>query len=175
MARLDAHERAWLTCGGVHETATVWLNGEVLGRQEGTGPFEFEVGKLLRPRNELLIDVEAADGDGGMDGLVALVVRASAFLRNVKAWLTSEDDEFRMHVAGEVVGMADRPLDLYVLAAGSTVAYTTVQAAPEGTPFQVVADQQALPNKGGAARLDELRVELINGATVWDTWSPTTG
>jgi hypothetical protein len=46
---------------------------------------------------------------------------------------------------------------LYVLLDGRTVHYATVEPAAEGRGFEVVA--------GGAGR--QVRVELIDGASVW--------
>ena len=156
--RIDTYERVWLTFAGVDGVAEVWLNGTRLGRHEGPGPFEFVVTALLRPRNELTVEVEAAGGDGGLWGEVALEVRCTAFLRAVRAW--AEGD--RLHAAGEVVGTAERPLDLYVIRGRSAVAYTTVEAAPEGRPFHLVAE--------GVSDAEAVRVELVNGATVWYAW-----
>jgi hypothetical protein len=62
-----------------------------------------------------------------------------------------------------VVGTAERPLDLYVIRERSTVAYTTVEAAPEGRPFHLVA-------QGVSEDVSGVRVELVNGATVWYAW-----
>jgi hypothetical protein len=157
--RIDEYERVWLTFAGVEAVAEAWLNGRELGRFGGTGPFAFEVTSLLRARNELTVEVEAPGGDGGLWGEVALEVRCTAYLRDVQA--RSQDGHLR--VTGEVVGIADRPLDLYVIRKRSTAAYTTVEAAPEGRPFDMIAEgvwESAAP----------IRVELVNGATVWYVW-----
>src|SRR5260370_35259247 len=50
--RLDEHERVWLTFAGVDATAEIWLNGQFLGRLEGSRPFHFEVSKLLGNHND---------------------------------------------------------------------------------------------------------------------------
>ena len=84
-------------------------------------------------------------------------MRCQAFLRDVRVWADAE-----LHAAGLVVGEADRPLDLYVLLDGSTLAYTTVTAAPEGTPFHIIAEKP--PARGLAARVD-----LVYGAVIWYT------
>jgi hypothetical protein len=157
--RIDAYERVWLTFGGVEGSAEAWLNGERLGRHEGPGPFAFEVTHLLGARNELTVEVEAAGGDGGLWGEVALEVRCTAYLRGVRVWTEGE----RLHAAGEVVGTAERPLDLYVIRGRATAAYATAEAAPEGRPFHLVAE-------GVSGEMGEVRVELVNGATVWYVW-----
>ena len=49
----------WLTFAGVEGTAEVWLNGQFLGRrEEPQQPFEFEITRLLRDRNELHVEVD---------------------------------------------------------------------------------------------------------------------
>jgi hypothetical protein len=157
--RIDAHERVWLTFAGVEAVAEAWLNGQELGRFGGTGPFEFEVTPLLRARNELTVEVEAPGGGQGLWGEVALEVRCAAYLRDVQAW----SEGGILHATGEVIGTAERPLDLYLIRERSTVAYTTVEAAPEGRPFDLVAE--GVPDKASG-----VRVELVNGATVWYAW-----
>jgi hypothetical protein len=164
--RIDSWERVWLTFAGVDEAAEVWLNGQLLGRCEGAdSPFEFEVTELLRARNELVAVVEAPAGNGGLWGEVALEVRCTAFLRLVRAWVAEADGAPRLHVAGSVVGTSERPLELYVLRGGATVAYTTVEAVPAGQAFQVRSDE---PVVGGAGEGSEpVRVELVNGGVIW--------
>jgi hypothetical protein len=150
--RIDAHERIWLTFAGISSRAEVTLNQQRLGGHEGEGPFEFEITSLLRQRNELVVLIESADAQGGLWGEVALEIRSTAFLREVRFW----DNEGRIHVSGEVVGSSERPLDLYVLRQNSTVAYMLVEA---GRPFFVTGE--SLPGPG------PVRVELVDGATVW--------
>src|SRR5262245_39951011 len=85
--RIDPHERVWLTFAGVAGVADVWLNDQSLGRHDGAGgPFEFEVTSLLQARNALVVEVESQTPDGGLWGEVALEVRATAFLRALRAW-----------------------------------------------------------------------------------------
>jgi hypothetical protein len=160
--RIDSYERVWLTFAGVGGAAEVRLNGQLLGRHDGPWPFELEVTPLLQARNELTVEVDALAGDGGLWGEVALEVRCTAFLRGVRVWLT-EEGRPDLHAVGEVVGTAERPLDLYVIRGRSTVAYTTVEAAPEGRPFHLVAE-------GVSDAAAGVRVELVNGATVWYAW-----
>jgi hypothetical protein len=157
--QIDAHEHVWLTFGGVEGVAEVWLNGQLLGRHEGTAaPFEFEATELLRARNELAVEVEADHPGGGLWGEVALEIRCAAFLRAVRAWTTAQGEP-RLHVAGEVVGRHEAPLELYVLRNNTTVHYGTVLASPGGTPFLVGIEEPAA--------CGTVRVELVNGAIVW--------
>jgi hypothetical protein len=165
--RLDATDHVWLTFAGVDGTAEVWLNGRLLGRQEGArGPFEFEVTSLLQARNELKVEVEAADG-GGLWGEVALEIRCPAFLRPVRLWAALTGDTADLHVNGEVVGTAERPLDFYLLLDGATVLYTTLEPAPAGRPFHLVAAGLPPERWQPHGRPHEIRMELVNGATVW--------
>src|SRR5262245_14939022 len=78
--RLDEHERVWLTFAGVAAPATIALNGRPFG--EGQGAFEFEVTGDLLARNELVADVPSRDA--ALFGVVALEIRASAFLHGVR-------------------------------------------------------------------------------------------
>jgi hypothetical protein len=159
--RIDPWERVWLTFAGVGGPAEVWLDGQRLGREEGA--FEHEVTALLRPRNELVVEVEAADDRGGLWGEVALEMRRAAFLRNLRAWLAGEEAGLRLHIEGEVAGTSERPLELYALLDGRTVLYTTVEAAPEGRPFHV-ASHTLEPGPGQAPLI---RVDLVDGAVIW--------
>jgi hypothetical protein len=147
--RIDADERVWLTFNGVGGRAAVSLNGQLLGSHEGTAPFEYEVTALLRVRNELVMEVEGAEASAD----VAMEVRRMAFLRGVRA--TAEGG--RLRVAGEVVGSAGRPLDLYVLLDGHTIHYATAEPAAEGRAFEVVTEGSG----------HQVRVELVDGGSVW--------
>ncbi len=170
--RIDPEERVWLTFAGLEGRAEVRLNGQILGQRDGAlGPFEFEVTSLLQVRNELQAEVEAPGDSGGLWGDVALEIRRTAFLRPVRLWAARSGELADLHVAGDVVGTCNRPLDLYVLLDNATVAYTTVTAEPAGAAFHVVAEgltrDHWQPHGEGAAGLHEVRVELIDGATVW--------
>jgi hypothetical protein len=165
--RLDPTDRVWLTFAGVAGAAEVSLNDRFLGRRDGAqGPFEFEITPLLAARNKLEVTVEELSGNGGLRGEVAMEVRCTAFLRPVRVWADLSSALPALHVTGEVVGTCERPLDLYVLLDGHTVAYTTVKALPEGRSFQLIA-QVAEGFNPAEGRLHEVRVELVNGATVW--------
>src|SRR5262249_54240836 len=125
--RLDDYERVWLTVAGIAGDVSVWLNGQLLGRQENaTDGFEFEVTALLRPRNEVVIEA-----GGESSGDVAMEIRRTAFLRGVRIEAERSEDVTRLHISGEVTGSAERPLELYVVLDRSTVAYAIVEAAPE--------------------------------------------
>ncbi len=161
--QMDPHEHLWLTFAGVDELAEVWLNSQFLGRHEGSEAFEFEVTRLLQTRNDLTVEVEAGSDHGGLWGEVALEVRGPAFLRAVRLWSAGTGETADLHVLGEVVGTSGRPLELYVLLNATTVLYTTVAATPAGQPFHVVAEKL----RAERGRSHEVRIELVDGATLW--------
>jgi beta-galactosidase/beta-glucuronidase len=73
--RIDDNERVWLTFAGVEGIAEIWVNTEFLGRREAAQrPFEFDITRLLRDRNELHVEVEGPE-TGGLSGEVALEIR----------------------------------------------------------------------------------------------------
>ena len=167
--QIDAYERVWLTLAGVSDRAAIRLNGTALGNCGGDGPFEFEITRLLRPRNELVVEVDGTALEGGLWGETALEVRCTAYLCEVRVWVESDE----LHAAGLVVGEAERPLDLYVLSDGATAAYTTITAAPQGTPFHIIADKSPAPalgkKDGPKSESPTAQVDLVNGAVVWYT------
>lgn len=165
-SRIDTHERVWLTFAGADRSAEVWLNGTFLGRHDGDGPFEFEITGLLQARNELRIDLEGSAQRGGLWGEVALEIRCTAYLRCQRFETTVKDQTVFLYVHGEVVGMAERPLELYLLLDGTTVAYATIPAAPEGQPFQL--NSEGLEKTIWEARKPHhVQIDLVNGASVW--------
>jgi hypothetical protein len=172
LANVAPHERVWLTFGGIDGSAEVCLNGRALGTLEArTAPFEFEVTSLLQPRNELTVTVEASGGHGGLWGEVSLEVRCSAYLRAVRWWLSSTGDRAIVHVSGQVVGTADRALELYGLIDGSTVIYANLEPTPAGQSFSLTSEPIDLFSRSGesleAARDHAIRIELVNGAVRW--------
>jgi len=161
--RIDAHERVWLTFAGVDAAAAVWLNGDFLGRHEGASdPFEFDITALLQARNELRVEVEGSAESGGLWGEVALEVRCTAFVRGVQIRAAGDGASARLHVSGEIVGTAERPLEIYVLLDGATVAYGVFPAAPGGHAFHLESEELARSPEAHVVRLD-----LVNGATIW--------
>jgi hypothetical protein len=160
--RIDPGERVWLTFAGIEGVAEVSLNGHPLGHHEA-GPFDHEVTPLLGERNRLVVEIEESTGRGGLWGEVALEIRRTAFLRRVQAWVTRVNPSGQVEIAGEVVGTAERPLDLYVLVDGANCAYRTVAPSPGGEPFRVAGEPPAGEVREGAL----VRVELVDAATVW--------
>ena len=146
-------------------TVEVSLNDTPLGRSQ-TGPFEFDVTALLRRRNELVLDIEAATEDGANFGEVALEIRRTAYLRKVAAQPVGDGFE----VTGEVVGTAEGLLELYVLLDRRHAAYEVITPLPEGQAFRLSAE---LPD--GSERPTTVQVDLVNGATVWYTLTQPIG
>ena len=145
---IDTEERVWLTFAGCEDGAQAMLNEQLLGNIAEHGA-EFDITSLLQQRNRLEIAVAAPSEAAGM-GEVALEVRRTAFLKNVRA----TPQGTKLHVAGDVVGHGDGPFDLYVIVGRSPAGYTTVRA---GTRFQMEADLLE----------GSVRVELVQGALVW--------
>lgn len=163
--RIDAYERVWLTLAGIAGMAEVHLNDHPLGRREGPAAFEFDVTALLRPRNELVVDVIGATS-GSWQGEAALEVRCTAFLRNLRRAALRRGERVELRVDGEIVGEAERPLELYVVAGRSTMAYQVVTPSREGRPFEIVVpdlDAEALRES------PVVKVDLVNGASIWYT------
>jgi hypothetical protein len=148
--RIDADERVWLTVAGVMGRVDVSLNGEALGSHEGATAFESDVTSRLRPRNELALRVT---NGGESIGDVALEIRKTAYIRRVQA----KAEGPRIRIRGEVIGGAERPLELYVLLDGHTAHYGMVDPAMEGRVFDVMIEGSG----------QQVRVELVDGASVW--------
>jgi len=165
--RIDVHERVWLTFAGIETLAEVTLNGTNLGQRAGAkGPFEFEITPLLQTRNEMIVDMEGAAETGGIWGEVALEVRCAAFLRELSVHWNSH--ESRLHVTGELVGHAERRLELYLLLDGANVGYATLETAGEARAFTLVSDEltpEQLQRAAGTSH--QVRVDLVNGASLW--------
>jgi hypothetical protein len=169
--QLDPHEHVWLTLGGADSAAWVWLNSQFLGHHEGgSDSFEFEVTSLLGNRNKLVVEVEGSAEAGGLWGEVALEIRCAAFLRSVRVWPTFSGDTATLHAAGQVVGVSEQALELYLVLDRSTVAYAAVGGSEAGRPFQVVSDGLSAArwrHPEGAKSI--LRIDLVNAGTVWYT------
>ncbi|MFL5244458.1 MAG: hypothetical protein ACJ8FY_20345 [Gemmataceae bacterium] len=166
--RIDDNERVWVTVEKVLGASTISLNGLLLAEQPGSFDYrEIDVTSLLQRRNELAIEVEDLDGTGGLKGEVALEVRRQAFLQSVSV---SQSSPGRLFVTGEVVGDWAGPLEVYVVWGRRNAGYSLVQSSAEGTRFQIEAEispSQQDPRELSDAVPDAVRVELIQGATVW--------
>jgi hypothetical protein len=170
--RIDAHERVWLTFAGIVSAAEIQLNHSALGCVSAAS--EFDVTSLLRPRNELVIEIECTPEQEGLWDEVALEVRCTAFLRDLCHLAIVKGDSVDLRVTGQVVGVAERPLELYLLLERSVVGYQVVTVAAEGQAFEIVVpDLPADPWRDAEGKLHALpvQVDLVNGALVWYTSS----
>lgn len=159
--RIDEFERVWLTFAGVAGNHTVWLNGTCLDSCQ-----ECDVTDLLKARNELRVEIEG-DQQAGLVGEVALEVRCTAFLRNVRLeWSSTERGE--LHVRGEVMGTSAGPLELYLIIERRTVAYAAATATPNAWPFDLVATDFDAASFG--TDWPVVKLDLVQGASVWYTW-----
>jgi hypothetical protein len=60
----DPDQRVWVVCESIPGPAVVSVNGEPAGSADAGGPFAADVTHLLKPRNELVLDVASADPIG---------------------------------------------------------------------------------------------------------------
>ena len=169
--RIDVYERVWLTLTGLAGAAEMALNGTPLtGGVEVGATREFDVTRLLRSRNELVVELDGTVGQGEVWHEVALEVRCTAFLRDLKRIAILIEDGIELRVTGQVIGEAERPLELYVLLEGKVVSYQVVTATNAGSVFDVhVTDlpKDQWREKDGQIKPVMVQVDLVNGATVW--------
>lgn len=153
--RIDVTERVWLTFAGIEGQATGELNGHGLGAL--TSGSECEVTGLLRNRNMLVVDIDCMAPSCGLWDEVALEVRATAYLHQVHFRQAGE----LLEATGQFVGTAPRPLDLYLLVDGHCQAYRSLPMSEHS--FTLEASCPA----GKEGSVLPLRVELVDGGTVW--------
>jgi hypothetical protein len=158
--RIDDFERVWLTFAGLEGIATVTLNDTILGNIDGRGgPADFEITALLQPRNLLVVDIEVLAAIGGLWSEVALEVRATAFLRDVRFEIRAE----QLTAHGIAIGNASRPLDLYLFAGGKFLTHDLAQPTAQGQPFTLVG---SLGDHQWPSPLPA-RVELVDVSAIW--------
>jgi hypothetical protein len=88
-------------------------------------------------------------------GGVALEVRRTAYLRDVRVW----QEGGALHAAGVLVGTAPGQLDLYLVADRRSAAYTSLMPSEYGVGFHL---------EGACAEVArEVAVELVGGAVAW--------
>lgn len=162
--RLDDYERVWLTFAGIGGEAESVLNDRPLGRI-ATGS-AFEITSFLRPRNELVIEIDGTAEQGGLWGEIVLEVRCTAFLCDLRRSASLTGERVELRVSGRVVGEAERPLEVYVLFERSVVGYQVVTATVEGQPFEIRGSAQWSPSLERGNTMP-LQVDLVNGAVVW--------
>jgi hypothetical protein len=170
---IDPHERVWFTLAGFSDHAELWVNDVFLGRFTGARGCELDITRLLQPRNEVRIEVEGDARSGGLWGEAALEIRCSAYLAQVHAGATRQGELVRAAILGKVVGHAPDPLEVYAILDRHTIGYVRVAASPTGTCFEITADAidpLLWPQQEGPAGVP-LKLDLVNGAVSWYTWS----
>jgi beta-mannosidase len=167
---LDANERLFLVVSAADYRAEVTLNENFLGGHEGAfDPFEFEITALVQASNLLRMDVvgqTTQEPSHGLWGTVFLEVRRESFLRDVTLETLWTAGVPRLKVTGAVVGKPETKLDLDLVLQDQLLLSQPAQAAPEGTPFQLLADLPPVErwqSEGqGHPRLYEIRLELLD-------------
>jgi hypothetical protein len=153
--RIDSYEHVWVTFAALAGRAAIALNGHSLATAL-TGPGEFEITSLLAARNRLEVILDADSGDAGLPGEIALEVRRDAFLRGLDI---NCDPTGAVHITGLVVGTSSLPLELYVIADRRSVAYSTIEARPDGQAFDLAFTPEE-PVQG-------VHIELVSVAECW--------
>ena len=144
-SNIDATERIWLVGEGFVDRSELSLQGQSLGVVAGDA-FAFEVTSLIGPRNRLEVKLAAYPGREVLWGDIALEIRATAYLSDVRRDAGA--------IEGRVVGECEGPLEIYVLDSGRTVGYKRLAGIGE---FSVPIESNA----------DMLRVELMHVSEVW--------
>ena len=145
--RIDDFERVWLVGEGLTGAATVALNDQPLGTT-APGDFEFDATPLLAARNHLEIAIDRHAEAARPWNDVGLVIRCAAYLHGVCV-----RDGL---VVGEVRGVWQHPLELYLLRDGAQAGYQVVPPGSGTMPLRF--DAQA----DGVYQLD-----LVNVSSVW--------
>ncbi len=148
-------EHIWLTCDGCTGCREVRVNGQQLAPPVNDS-FSYDVSSLLTARNQLEVVVQGDTDDAGLWGDVALEMRRDAFLKDVHVNRSGDVGS----VAGNVVGTAPRPLELYTLVDHHHVDYRTIEPNVIGTPFHI--ELANLPSVDAT-----LRIELIHISEIW--------
>lgn len=164
---IDDWERVWLTCAGVAGQATWRLNDTAIRLANSSeAQLELDITPILRERNDLVVEMEHTGPEGGPWGEVALEIRCRAYLSGVKMNAKRAEDGLRVNIGGQVVTeeLAD-PLELYVLINGANQAYERHHAIRAVSDFQFSLICE--PPKTGNPL--DVRVDLVNGATIWHT------
>jgi len=196
-AGLDYFERLWLRFLGVDYFARVWLNGQFLGEHTGAfDPFEFDVSRLVAPRNELIVDVDlpaeendrpsllrassaCPPGSGGIWGEVLLEVRRQSFIRNLFAWTELPAGVPEVHRRFQPWAETPQQVELYVLFDGQTILYETIEAGPQAATlerrFQAAKADVWQPRNLGQPALHEVRLELVDVGSRLDAQTRTVG
>ena len=190
---LDPGERLWVVFDGVDYFSEPSLNGVQLGRHEGYfEPFGYDVTSLVQPRNQLVVDVDCPAESagsrrlirgslettrppfiGGMWGEVALEVRATCCLRDVRVRTMPSGPGGAIAVTGQTVGDPNTPLRVELSLDGAWIAGEMIAASPEGADWALEARlpqvQPWWPWNLGEPRSYTARVDLHGNARTLDS------
>lgn len=155
--QIDDNERVWLTFEGIEGQSQIRLNDIILNKGH-VEKFEHDVTSMLAQRNELIVEITGSE-NAGLFGEVALEIRRTAFLSNVKAERKPNSQSWR--ISGIIQGHAERALDVYLLANNSTLSHQSIKLTESSTEFEFGASW--------AEDSPEFRVELVDGGIVWYT------
>jgi hypothetical protein len=158
--RIDAHERVWLVFESTAAPIELAVNETSLGTA-AAGHIEIDVTPLLKARNELTAEVAGLEPGASPWDECLLEVRCTAYLRGVA--LARKGDQ--IHVTGEVVGQAEGPLELYLIADRSPADYAQLAEGGEARRF----DLHCAARNWGGEPIACIKIDLVQGATVWYT------
>jgi hypothetical protein len=163
-SRLDDSERLWLTIHGLGLRADIGLNDSPLGTIEPTSePVELEIGRILQPRNELAVDIDIRDCRTWPWQEIALEIRRSAFLRQIRV---RQLDRAALAVSGVVIAESPVPLEIVVRDAKRSLACLPVEFPEDPARHGRLAATWELEctwaNRAGA-----VHVELRDASTLW--------
>lgn len=188
---LSPAERVWLVVAGADATATVELNGRHIGNVPGYAlGLRRDVTELLRPHNQLVVDVSRHRSDsarhptvatrpgrehlpGGLVGGVWLEIRGPAHIEGLAVWTQVDGSAATLRIRG-LACAESLETDLSLLAQGPAgeLLFASLQA---GEAFELSTDASSLPlwTRGATNALAPVEIKLLSGgAAVWQTVVP---
>jgi hypothetical protein len=157
--QLQPHERLWLvlerSCvsGGALNDRALVLTAVAHDHQE------CDVTSLTRRSNQLTLDISAGRSHQAFPN-VALEVRCLTFLRQT-TWRIDQNNR-RLEISGQLVGVHETPLELYVRVGEVNVFYTPAHANERCSMFQYQSEIPAASNEQTAIQID-----LVSGGVIW--------
>jgi beta-mannosidase len=190
---LESHEQLWIVFDGVDYFANVSLNGTPLGTHQGYfDPFAFHLESLVRPNNELIVQVDcpaeldpaspwmmrgalqarAPDFVAGLWRDVALEVRSFAYLADVTVHTALDGTTGHVSVQGRAHGAIESSVELDLSVNGVGADRRKLLASPDGSHFTMHAAVNNAelwwPVGLGRAALYAVRLEMHGAARTLD-------